>query len=175
MTVRGRIENVTDLDAFPELFRGALAAEPHLSVVHFDPPAWPHTTTVVIRIAASRQEDAQRAANEVMLPIFRSVAETILGDKPFGWVLSVDAVPVVVSRASRSVPTRVVSRTLMIGGLLAVIPAFFLPGTYPLHPRLDPRPWYDVGGDWLGIGLVLVALGVVLSAVARHRVSRRTS
>jgi hypothetical protein len=94
VTIRGRIEHVTDLDSFPEKLRAALAAESQISVVQFDAPIWPHTTSVVIRIAASRKRDAQRMAHEVMLPVFTSVANSIVGVQPFGWTLSVDAVPV---------------------------------------------------------------------------------
>jgi hypothetical protein len=94
VTVRGRIEHVTDLDSFPQLFQTALAAESHISVIQFDAPKWPHTTAVVIRISASRKKEAERAAYEVMLPILKSVANSIIGEQPFGWTLSVDAVPV---------------------------------------------------------------------------------
>ncbi len=96
VTIRGRIENVTDDDSFSELLRLALAAESQISVVEFVEPIWPHTTTVTIRIAAGRKEDAGRTASELLLPIFKIVATSIIGDQPFGWTLGVDAVPVAV-------------------------------------------------------------------------------
>ena len=71
--------------------------------------------------------------------------------------------------------TRFVARLCLIAGLLAVIPAFFLPGTYPLNPRLDPRAWYVVGGDCLGIGIALMVLGILFGALSRRFKSRRSS
>jgi len=94
VTVRGRIEHVTDLDSFPRLFQSALAAQPHISVIRFVTPTWPHTTAAVIRIVAGRKKEAEKAAFEQMLPIWKSVAVSILGEQNFGWTLSVDAVPV---------------------------------------------------------------------------------
>jgi hypothetical protein len=93
VTVRGRIEHVTDLDAFPELFQRAIVAEPGIVLVNFDTPTWPHTTKVVIRVCANRRNVAEKMAYDVMLPIFQSVAKTILRDQSFGWSLGVDAVP----------------------------------------------------------------------------------
>jgi hypothetical protein len=61
-----------------------------------------------------------------------------------------------------------VARLFVIVGVLAVIPAFFLPGTYPMNPRLDPRIWYVVGGDWLGIGIVFITLGILVSTLTRR-------
>ena len=73
------------------------------------------------------------------------------------------------------VPSRFVSRLCLITGLLAVIPAFFLPGTYPRYPRLDPRAWYVVGGDWLGIGVGLLVLSILFRVLSRHFDSHRPS
>ena len=73
------------------------------------------------------------------------------------------------------VPSRFVSRLCLITGLLAVIPAFFLPGTYPRYPRLDPRAWYVVGGDWLGIGIGLLVLGFLFRVLSRRFDLRRPS
>lgn len=95
VTVGGRIESVTDLESFPDTLRVTLAAEPHISVVSFDEPTWPHTTKVVIRIVADKKKDAERTAYEVMLPLFKSAATSVLGDQSFGWTISVDAVRVV--------------------------------------------------------------------------------
>ena len=77
--------------------------------------------------------------------------------------------------AKRVVRARVVARVCMIAGLLAAIPAFFLPGTYPLNPRLEPRSWYVVGGDWLGIGIALLALGILIRVASHHFDSRHPS
>jgi hypothetical protein len=92
VTVRGRIEHVTDLDSFPELFQAALATEPGISAIEFVAPTWPHTTAVVIRIVANQKRDAEKAAFELMLPVWKSVAVSILGEQSFGWTLSVNAV-----------------------------------------------------------------------------------
>jgi hypothetical protein len=73
-----------------------------------------------------------------------------------------------VAHRKRIVRIRFVARMCLIAGLLAVIPAFFLPGTYPLNPRLEPRVWYVVGGDWLGIGIALLILGILIGAISRH-------
>lgn len=70
---------------------------------------------------------------------------------------------------------RFVARSLVLAGVLTLIPAFFLPGTYPMNPRLEPRIWYAVGGDWLGIGITIIALGILVGAYARHFESRRPS
>jgi hypothetical protein len=75
----------------------------------------------------------------------------------------------------RTSRVRFVARSLVLVGALTLIPAFFLPGTYPMNPRLDPRIWYAVGGDWLGIGIAIIALGILVGAYARHFESRRPS
>jgi len=93
VTVRGRIEHVTDQSQFPELFQAALSAEDGISIVQFHHPTWPHTTSAVIRISASRKKVAESRAREVVLRAFRRVASTIIGDEAFGWTLSADAVP----------------------------------------------------------------------------------
>lgn len=78
-------------------------------------------------------------------------------------------------REARVVRTRCVARMCWIAGLLALIPAFFLPGMYPRYPRLDPRVWYVVGGDWLGIGIALLVVGFLFRALSRHFALRRPS
>ena len=75
----------------------------------------------------------------------------------------------------RVIRNRFLARMCLIAGLLAVIPAFFLPGTYPLIPRLEPRVWYVVGGDWLGIGIANLILGILFGAISRHFDLRRPS
>ena len=95
VTVGCRTESVTDLESFPATLRAALAADPHISVVSFGEPTWPHTTQVVIRIVAHEKRDAQKTAYEVMLPLFKSAATSVFGDQSFGWTMSVDAVRVV--------------------------------------------------------------------------------
>lgn len=93
VTVRGRIEHVTDQDAFPELFQAALALEDEISIVEFHHPTWAHTTSAVIRISASRKKDAESRARDVVLRAFWSVASKIIGDETIGWTLSAEAVP----------------------------------------------------------------------------------
>jgi hypothetical protein len=80
-----------------------------------------------------------------------------------------------VGRHQSPLRARTLARLILILGVLAVIPAFFLPGTYPIDPRLEPRVWYVVGGDWLGIGLALIALSILVGALARRFESRRPS
>jgi hypothetical protein len=110
VTVHGRIEHVTDLDSFPDLLQAALAAQPHISVIRFDTPTWPHTTSVVVRIRAGQKDEAEKAASEMMLPIWKSVAVSILGEQNFGWTLGVDAAPVVTKtsiwRSIAGIPNR---------------------------------------------------------------------
>jgi len=93
VTVRGRIENVSDREAFPGMFQAALGTEPEISIVQFDHPTWPHTTAVVIRISAIRKRDAEESAREIILRVLSGVAREIIGNEAFGWTLSVDAVP----------------------------------------------------------------------------------
>jgi hypothetical protein len=93
VTICGRIEHVTDQDAFPDLFEAALAEDDEVSVVEFCPPTWPHTTSAVIRISAGRKEDAERKGREIMLRVLGNVAPKVIGDRAFGWALSADAVP----------------------------------------------------------------------------------
>ncbi|NNN00357.1 MAG: hypothetical protein HKL86_00825 [Acidimicrobiaceae bacterium] len=93
VTVRGRIENVTDRDAFPGMLQAALGTEPEISIVQFDFPTWPHTTAVVIRISAIRKRDAEEIAREIILRLYLDVAREIVGNEAFGWTMSVDAVP----------------------------------------------------------------------------------
>jgi len=93
VTVGGRIEQVTDLDSFPEMLREALDAESHISIVQFDAPTWPHTTRVVFRISAPRKKDAERIARDIMLPVLKGIVDSTIGVQPFGWTLNIDAVP----------------------------------------------------------------------------------
>ena len=99
VTIRGRIEHVTDQDSFPDLFHAALAAAGEISVIQFNYLTWPHTTSAVIRISADRKKDAEGRTREIMLRVFLSVARVIIGDQTFGWTLSTEAVPTSQSRA----------------------------------------------------------------------------
>jgi hypothetical protein len=91
VTVRGRIENVTDQDAFPGLYQAALGEESEISVVRFDHPPWPHTTSVVVRISAENKKDAEKNARDLILPVLRKVVIQIKGEDAFGWTLMVGA------------------------------------------------------------------------------------
>ena len=91
VTVGGRIEHVTDQDVFPDLFHGAIVKTGKISVMQFNRPVWPHTTSIVIRLTASRKKDAEFQAQQLVLPVFLGVAKDLLGAEPFGWTLSVNA------------------------------------------------------------------------------------
>jgi len=93
VTVKGRIEDVTDQDAFPEAFLIALSQADGISVVTFNRPTWPHTTSAVIRLGARNGQEAERAAREVMVQALQRVARAMIGDRPFGWSISVDVQP----------------------------------------------------------------------------------
>ena len=93
VTVGGRIEHVTDHEAFPDLFRAALAKEDLISIVQFDRPNWPHTTSVVVRLTAISKKDAEHRAQEILVHLFLSVAKDIIGEASFGWTISVEAKP----------------------------------------------------------------------------------
>jgi len=94
VTAGGRIEHVTDQETLPDVFQAALLKEDDISIVQFNRKSWPHTTSVVVRVTATRKKDAERLAQEILLPVFLGVAKGFLGDAPFGWTLSVNAKPV---------------------------------------------------------------------------------
>jgi hypothetical protein len=93
VTVGGRIEDVTDQEVFPELFRGALARADEIPVIWYVRSGWPHTTSLVVRLSASDKKDAEFQAQRLVLPVFLGVAKELLGVDPFGWTISVDAKP----------------------------------------------------------------------------------
>jgi hypothetical protein len=93
VTIGGRIERVTDHVDFAELFLEALIRTNEISVIKFNRPSWPHTTSVVIRVAAIGKKDAESQAKALIHPILVDVANKIGGDGPFGWTLRVDARP----------------------------------------------------------------------------------
>ena len=92
--VGGRIEQVTDQESFPELFSEALNRASGINVIAFNQPKWPHTTSIVVRIVAGRREEAEARVRELVLPAYLNVAQALLGTRPFGWTLSLDATPV---------------------------------------------------------------------------------
>jgi hypothetical protein len=94
VTVGGRVEHVTDHEVFPDMFRAALAKEDLISIVQFNRPTSPHTTSVVVRLTAISKKKAEHRAREILLRVFSNVANDIIGDASFGWTLSVDAKPV---------------------------------------------------------------------------------
>ena len=91
--MRFRVELVTDQDAFPAQLLGALVDNDKISVIRFDTPAWPHTTSVTILVLAYRKKNAVAKARELMLPVFRSVVHSMVGGEPFGFTLGIEAVP----------------------------------------------------------------------------------
>jgi hypothetical protein len=93
VTVGCRIEHVTDQGVFADLFLEALVKVSEINVIQFNRPNWPHTTSVVIRVAASRKRDAASQSQTLVLPVLLEVAKVIGGDGPFGWTMSVDPKP----------------------------------------------------------------------------------
>jgi hypothetical protein len=93
VTVRGRIDNVTDQEEFPELLQAALEAEVGLSVVQLNLPTVPHTTSAIVRVTAISKVDAENQVREVMLRAYLYIARALVGNQAFGWTLSTDAVP----------------------------------------------------------------------------------
>jgi hypothetical protein len=96
VTVSGRIENVTDHEEFPGLFRAALHNEKEISIVRFDEPTSPHATLVTIRILANDRKDAERASRDLVLRVYLTIARQLAGDGDFGWTLRTRAVPSVI-------------------------------------------------------------------------------
>ena len=93
VTIGSRIEQVTDQDVFADLFLEGLIKTNKISVIQFSRPSWPHTTSVVIRVAAVRKNEAVSRAKALVHPVLLDVAKAIGGDGPFGWTMSVDAKP----------------------------------------------------------------------------------
>lgn len=92
VTIGGRIEYVTDQDAFPDLFRAALNAEDGITLIRFDYPTVPHSTSAVIRISAKTKARAEQDAREVVVRVLGPIGSSITDGKPFGWAISADAV-----------------------------------------------------------------------------------
>jgi hypothetical protein len=93
VTIGSRIEQVNDQEVFAELFLEALVKTNEISVIQFNRSSWPHTTSVVIRVAASSKKVAVSRAKALVRPVLLDVAKVIGGDGPFGWTMSVDAKP----------------------------------------------------------------------------------
>lgn len=93
VTVRPRIEGVTDLEAFPEMLRAALAAETGLSTLQVHLPTVPHSTSVVVRVSATSKNDAESQVRDIVLRVLLSVARELVGGQALGWTLGTDAVP----------------------------------------------------------------------------------
>jgi hypothetical protein len=99
VTIRGRIENVTDDLEFPSRFQAALQKEGAVSIVVFDQGASPHSTSVIVRAHAKSAKTAELAVRELVLRIYMTLAEEITGESSFGWTLSTQAVPARRARA----------------------------------------------------------------------------
>ncbi len=91
VTASGRIEHVTDRENFPELFLAALRREAKISLIKFNRPRWPYTTTVVIRVTASTKKRAEEQARELLLPVLLEAAKETGVEGPFGWTLRAGA------------------------------------------------------------------------------------
>lgn len=93
VTAAGRIEPVTDRENFPDLFLAALHRGAKISLIKFNRPSWPHTTTVVIRVTASTKKKAEEQARELLLPVLLEAAIETGAEGPFGWTLRAGAEP----------------------------------------------------------------------------------
>ncbi|MGC8481989.1 MAG: hypothetical protein ACP5PJ_10610 [Acidimicrobiales bacterium] len=93
VTVRPRVEGVTDREAFPDMWRSELATETGLSHLYVNHQTVPHSTSVVVRVAATAKKDAERQVQEFALHALLRVARDLVGEQAFGWTLRIDAVP----------------------------------------------------------------------------------
>ena len=93
VTVRPRIEDVTDRDAFPELWRSELATETDLMHLHVNHPTAPHSTSAIVRVTATSKKDAEHRVQEIALRALFRAARDLVDEQAFGWTLGVDAVP----------------------------------------------------------------------------------
>ena len=93
VTVRPRIEDVTDREDFPEMWRAALADETGHLTLRMNRPTVPHSTSAVVRVAATSKKEAEHQVQEFALRALLRVARDIVGEQAFGWTLSTDAVP----------------------------------------------------------------------------------
>jgi hypothetical protein len=93
VTVRPRVEGVTDREAFPDMWRSELAIETGLSHLHVNHHTVPHSTSVVVRVVATSKEDAERQVQDFALHALLRVARDFVGEHAFGWTLGIDAVP----------------------------------------------------------------------------------
>lgn len=99
VTLGGRIDGVTDNQAFPALFESALTSDPGVKIVKFNLPTFPHTTSAVIRISAVDKTTAEGLGQEVLLRNLRIAARAIIGEKNFGWTIGVSAEPITTQRS----------------------------------------------------------------------------
>ena len=93
VTVRGRIETVTDRVEFPGLFRAALLEEDQITIVRFDQPTLPHTTLVIVRVSAKSEKAAEQEVRDLVLRIYLTIARQMVVDSNFGLTLSTSANP----------------------------------------------------------------------------------
>ena len=93
VTVRLRIEDVTDQEAFPEMWLAALAVETGHLTLRMNRPTVPHSTSAIVRVAATSKKDAEHQVQEFALRALHRVARDLVGEQAFGWTLSIDAVP----------------------------------------------------------------------------------
>jgi hypothetical protein len=93
VTVRPRIEGVTDRETFPEMWRSELAAETGLSVLQVNLASGPHSTSAVVRVSATSKKDAEDQVREFVLRALICVARDLVGEQAVGWTLGIDAAP----------------------------------------------------------------------------------
>ena len=92
VTVRPRVEGVTDLEDFPELLRAALAVESASQTLQLNLPSVPHSTSAIVRVRATSKEDAENQARDSVFRALYSIARTSLGEQAVGWTVGLDAV-----------------------------------------------------------------------------------
>jgi hypothetical protein len=90
VTIRGRVEKVSDDPRFPAVFEGALRANPDLTLVRFQRHPWPHANSADIVISAVDKKDAEAKGRDLMEQILR-LATHEFGVDRYAWVVSVGA------------------------------------------------------------------------------------
>ncbi len=90
VTIRGRVEGLTDDVQFPNLFEMALLSNPDLTLVRFQQHPWPHANSADIVILAVDKEHAQARGRDIMKQIL-SLAARDFGVVRCGWVVSAGA------------------------------------------------------------------------------------
>jgi hypothetical protein len=90
VTIRGRIERVTDDPRFPALFEDALASDPDVTLIRVQRHPGPHANPADILISAVDIKDAERKGRDIMKQILKLAADTF-GVERYGWTVSAGA------------------------------------------------------------------------------------